>query len=223
MDASASEIRALIREHRRWLRHRLEKVASSNGLTACLSYTPGELMYYLGDPYELAVSNGRADTVTLESRSISSGGHMSLLGPGSVRGCMSVTLQPALGSAEPAVTRVRGALVDFYRREASEIFAGEIIAWRAVLPWLRGGLPTWRHRFMRSQWGSCSRSGRISLNTHLVKTPPRLIEYVVLHELCHLQHYDHSRRFYGLMTHYMPDWQERRSELDHYLPVLLQD
>jgi hypothetical protein len=71
--------------------------------------------------------------------------------------------------------------------------------WRRRLPWLRGRVPTWRHRFMRSQWGSCSLSGRISLNTHLIKTPPRLIAYVALHELCHLQHYDHSRRFYALM------------------------
>ena len=76
---------------------------------------------------------------------------------------------------------------------------------------------------MRSQWGSCSLSGRISLNTHLVKTPPRLAEYVVLHELCHLRHHDHSPRFYALMERYMPDWRVRRSELDRYLPVLLQE
>lgn len=222
MDASASEIRALIREHRRWLRHRLEKVANADGLTACLRYTPGELMHYLGDPYELTVRNGRADAVSLEART-GSRRHLDLLGPGSVRGRLCVTLGPAPRIADPAVSRVRGALVNWYRQEASEIFAGELIAWRCVLPWLRGHIPTWRHRFMRSQWGSCSLTGRISLNTHLVKTPPRLIEYVVLHELCHLQHYDHSRRFYGLMTRYMPDWQERRGELDHYLPVLLQD
>ena len=81
----------------------------------------------------------------------------------------------------------------------------------------------WRTRYMRSQWGSCSVSGRIALNTHLVKVPERLIDYVVLHELCHLEHHDHSPRFYGLMRAHMPDWELRRQELDAYLPLLIHE
>ena len=56
-----------------------------------------------------------------------------------------------------------------------------------------------------------------------MKAPVRLIEYVALHELCHLKHYDHGRAFYGLMARHMPDWEVRRRELDQYLPVLLQE
>ena len=76
---------------------------------------------------------------------------------------------------------------------------------------------------MRSQWGSCSASGRIALNTHLVKVPQRLLDYVLLHELCHLAHHDHSRRFYALMAAHMPDWERRRDELNAYMPVLLHE
>ena len=76
---------------------------------------------------------------------------------------------------------------------------------------------------MRSQWGSCSIDGRISLNTHLIKAPLVLVDYVVLHELCHLRHHNHGRRFYGLMDRHMPNWKRRRSQLDRFLPVLLQD
>jgi hypothetical protein len=223
LDATAAEIRAVIREHRRWLRHRLDKVTNGTGLTSCLRYTSGELVHYLGHPYELVVGAGRRDDVRLRKRRPSPSGQLGLFSC-HVRGQICVTLRmveavPASGS----VLRVRQAVIDWYQARAAERFVLELDAWRRELPWLHGHMPGWRHRFMRSQWGSCSRSGRISLNTHLIKTPLRLIEYVVLHELCHLRHYDHGRRFYGLMSRYMPDWQERRGELDHYLPVLMQD
>jgi predicted metal-dependent hydrolase len=225
VDASAAEIRAVIREHRRWLRHRLDKVVDATGLTACLAYTAGELFHYLGGPYELVVQPGRADTVRLRKRRPAGAAQMGLFRTPAVRGQLCVTLGAMEGvqSSVPSSARVRAALTEWYQARAAERFAMELDAWRRELPWLGGRMPPWRHRFMRSQWGSCSRSGRISLNTHLIKAPVRLIEYVVLHELCHLRHYDHGSRFYGLMSRYMPDWQERRGELDQYLPVLMQD
>lgn len=227
VDASAGEIRAVIREHRRWLRHRLDKVSNGTGLTSCLRYTSGELMHYLGNPYELVVRPGRRDEVRLRQRERAAGGQLGLFDRCHVRGRICVTLEttsvPGRNLPQRSEARVRMLVIEWYRARASEQFAAELGAWRYHLSWLNGRVPDWRHRFMRSQWGSCSRTGRISLNTHLVKTPPRLVEYVVLHELCHLRHYDHGRRFYGLMSLHMPDWQERRAELDQYLPVLLQD
>lgn len=225
LDVTLSEVRSLIREHRRWLRHRLDKVTPSNGLTACLSYISGELLHYLGHPYELLVRPGRRDDVRCRERRAAGASQLTLFAC-RVRGQIVVTLRADEGlvrAGEFSELRVRGALDDWYRSQAEDLFAAELENWRRRLPWLGRTTPPWRHRFMRSQWGSCSRAGRISLNTHLVKAPARLIEYVVLHELCHLQHYDHSRRFYALMGRHMPDWQARRGELDHYLPVLMQD
>ena len=76
---------------------------------------------------------------------------------------------------------------------------------------------------MRSQWGSCSAKGRLSLNTHLIKTPRAQIEYVILHELCHLKYHHHGAAFHRLVAEHMPDWQARSEQLNRYLPVLLQD
>lgn len=225
LDATDREIRALVREHRRWLRHRLDKVTDGTGLTACLRYTAGELLHYLGHPYELVIRQGRNEGVRLKERRPAPAGQLGLFAC-HVRGQLCVTLRTDPFTVVPphhCDPRVRGALGEWYLAEGDELFERELKRWARKLPWLRGRVPLWRHRYMRSQWGSCSRTGRISLNTHLVKTPHRLIEYVVLHELCHLQHYDHSRRFYALMGRYMPDWQQRRAELDHFLPVLLQD
>lgn len=64
------------------------------------------------------------------------------------------------------------------------------------------------------RWGSCSPSGTIILNLQLVKTPTRCIDYVIIHELCHLKEHNHSRAFYCLMCRAMPHWERLKAELD---------
>jgi predicted metal-dependent hydrolase len=61
-------------------------------------------------------------------------------------------------------------------------------------------------RKMKSRWGSCSRKGKITLNTQLVRYPMACIDAVVVHELCHLLEFNHSRRFYDLMDRAYPQW-----------------
>jgi hypothetical protein len=68
-------------------------------------------------------------------------------------------------------------------------------------------------RYMRSRWGSCSASGRINLSTTLVQLPVEFCDYVIAHELCHLQVFDHSPRFYQLMRLLQPDWRLKREYL----------
>ncbi|MCH8867611.1 MAG: M48 family metallopeptidase, partial [Proteobacteria bacterium] len=67
---------------------------------------------------------------------------------------------------------------------------------------------------MKKQWGSCSPKGRLSLNPMLVKAPRQCIDYVVVHELCHMKHHNHSDEYYALLTRRLPDWQERKQRLD---------
>ena len=76
-------------------------------------------------------------------------------------------------------------------------------------------LPILRIREMKSCWGSCLyRKGTITLNKRLMQKSRRCIEYVVLHELCHFIHPNHSKQFYGLLETLMPDWKERKRELN---------
>lgn len=65
----------------------------------------------------------------------------------------------------------------------------------------------------KTRWGSCSARGTISLNRLLVAAPPRVFEYVVVHELCHLVERNHSHRFWTLVGRLMPDWKEHRDWL----------
>lgn len=70
------------------------------------------------------------------------------------------------------------------------------------------------YRDMTSRWGSCNpRTGRICINICLAAYPPQCLEYVVVHELCHLLEGGHGPRFKALMTHFLPDWKQRRALL----------
>ena len=71
-------------------------------------------------------------------------------------------------------------------------------------------------RDTRSRFGSCSSEGSLSFSWRLALAPRRILDYVVVHELCHLVHLDHSRRFWALVERVRPDFREQRDWLgDH--------
>ena len=75
--------------------------------------------------------------------------------------------------------------------------------------------PKVRIRTMKSCWGSCLvNKGIITLNRKLLMKPKECIEYVVVHELCHFIHPNHSKQFYSFMEQFMPDWKERKARLN---------
>ena len=81
-------------------------------------------------------------------------------------------------------------------------------------------------RDQRTRWGSCSRAGRLSFSWRLVMAPPAVLEYVVLHELCHLREFNHSRSFWRLLESLRPNWRESANwlrqhghELHEFVPA----
>lgn len=76
------------------------------------------------------------------------------------------------------------------------------------------GRPVLSVRKLKRRWGSLSKNGRLTLNMVLIQAPAPCVDYVIVHELCHLVHADHGSRFYQLLTRVMPDWQKRRLRLE---------
>ena len=88
------------------------------------------------------------------------------------------------------------------------------------MPWLAGrALPPPRVVRLRARWGSCAADGRITLNLGLVLLEQPLIDYVLLHELCHLREMNHGPRFYALLAAALPDHRERQAALRAGAPV----
>lgn len=72
-------------------------------------------------------------------------------------------------------------------------------------------------REMKTRWGSCTSKKKIILNPELIKAPKGCIEYVIVHELCHLIHHDHTQKFVDLQTKEMPDWEKWKMKLEKLL------
>lgn len=86
-----------------------------------------------------------------------------------------------------------------------------VAAWEPIMSVKAGALV---YRNMTSRWGSCQpATGRICINVRLALYPPECLEYVVVHELCHLLERGHGPRFKALMDAFMPDWRQRRDKL----------
>jgi predicted metal-dependent hydrolase len=110
------------------------------------------------------------------------------------------------GDARPAIER-------FYRRAARAEIASRLDRATALAGSSYSGLSI---RAQRTRWASCSPGGRMSFNWRLLLAPERVLEYVVWHEVCHLEILDHSPRFWALVQRYWPDWREDRDWLSRH-------
>jgi len=114
------------------------------------------------------------------------------------------------------ILSVQGLLESWYRGHAERLFAhrlGECVEGIRSL-----GLKTTPRlliRKMERRWGSCTKAGNILLNVDLIKAPVHCIDYVIVHELCHLKVHNHGTDFYRLLSRCMPDWLNRKRRLEH--------
>ena len=109
---------------------------------------------------------------------------------------------------------VAALLNRWLRVQAERVFAERLTAcFPRVAAW-GIAFPPLKIRDMKTRWGSCSSKGNVSLNLRLIHQPVELIDYVVLHELCHLKELNHSPRFWKLMDRVLPDWRDRRKRLN---------
>lgn len=154
-------------------------------------YVSGESYRYLGRQYRLRVVEDAVERVVLS------------------RGYITVHVKDSSDKKH-----IQGLLDDWYLSHAKRVFAGRLKVCYPRVEGLGIPYPDLAIRDMKVRWGSCSTKGRITLNRRLVQVPKDLIDYVILHELCHLKEHNHSTEFYALLERVLPDWKDRRQKLN---------
>lgn len=105
------------------------------------------------------------------------------------------------------------AIDDWLRTQARTEYQRMIERWWPQFAQYSSQRPLLRIKKMKTRWGSLSQRGYINLNLALMQLPQELMELVVVHELCHLKHFDHGPGFRALMTQCLPDWRQREQAL----------
>lgn len=103
----------------------------------------------------------------------------------------------------------------WWREKATDIFTNEVENLMPIFSKYGITKPQIVIKKMKTLWGSCNKvKNKITLNEYLLKADILCIQYVILHELTHLLHYGHNKDFYLFLTMHMPDWKERKKQLD---------
>lgn len=190
-DTDDQQILNAVEKRGRWIYQQLRDFRKQLEYITPRKYISGESHYYLGKQYMLKVIVAPSDAQGVKM----------------LRGKLEVTLRHK--SAE----KVLQLLTDWYKARAREVFTRRLSAMLEQALWVSDSPPL-RILTMQTQWGSCSPNGRVTLNPNLVKAPRECIDYVILHELCHLAEHNHSERFYRLIGQVMPDWEKTKKRLD---------
>jgi hypothetical protein len=193
-DKSIDDIFIRVKKRAPWIAKQLDYFEQFQPLPLERKYVSGETHFYLGRQYRLKVIKDKSEAVKLIGRFIRA--HVRDRGD---------------------TKRVRELLDNWYLDHARMIFRKHLDKRLGMARSLNVNVPNIIIRRLAKRWGSCTKSGNIVLNTDLVKTPLYCIEYVIMHELCHLRVPKHNQQFFRLMFRYMPDWQKRKARLDMFI------
>ena len=191
LSAGEEQIHAALMKKAAWIARKLDALEAFHPLPAPKQYISGETLIYLGRQYRLKVEQGPRQSAKLLGR------------------YLRVWVEDKKDTQS-----VKKAVDSWHRKRAQETLDRYMENCYAIAS--RHGVPK-PHltiRTMHRRWGSCNSKGRITLNVNLVKVPVHCIEYVIMHELCHLKYNNHSKAFFALLARCMPDWRSRKTLID---------
>ena len=186
-------IQNFLNDRRQWIEKQIQKYKESGGSNTLLDIGCGTSTQLLGKDVRIYREKSDLQCVKLEEKSITIY-------------CNDIT----------DTQTVQKIFEQWWRSYAVSVYQNEMnVIFDRVFRKYGLTKPSIIIRKMKTLWGSCTpQKSKITLNEYLLKADVRCIQYVVLHELTHLLYPDHSKSFYDFLTIQMPDWQERKKQLD---------
>lgn len=190
--ASSAKIQSVLEQHGRWIRRKVAELKDVPVPPPPPRWVEGEPHVFLGKAYPLRLLVDKE------------------------RGVWRTDSELLVHLPDPKKREaVRKVVEGWMAQEAKILFQHRMGSLIRETPKLQlSSYPTLGIRRMKARWGSCSPHGHILMNTHAIKLPLRLIDYILLHELCHLKVPNHSRAFWDHLSECLPDWRRRKEVLD---------
>jgi predicted metal-dependent hydrolase len=192
-DTSLVDINVKVKSKANWILKQQAFFCSYKPITPERKFVNGETHLYLGRQYKLQIVQDNFNEVRL------------------YRGTMIITAK----KTEPVYLEKK--LNEWYKEKAIIHFEELMVSSLEKFTKYKLEKPVLEIRLMQKRWGSCTNSGKIILNTELIKAAKGSIEYVVIHELCHLIHHNHNKNFFDLQNSLSPNWEKWKEKLEHVL------
>jgi len=196
----ASLISSIMQDKSSWVIEKLDYLSALAGCTVPSLFVDGEQFFYLGQRCKIKV---HINEQAMHAVKI-------------VDQHMLVQISPLM-QRDGRSDAVRNTMVEWYKNQAKVLINERINLHVANIG---AELAKIRIKEQKHRWGSCSGKGNLNFNWHLVMAPVDIVDYVIVHELCHLKRLDHSPVFWHLVEAVLPDYQMRRHWLKQYGPVL---
>jgi len=187
-NTTQEHIEYILKKRETWINKKIE-FFSNKAQEKEKSYVSGESFSYLGRTYRLKVVESSNEDVKLQ------------------RGFLYIFVK------DKNDYKTKEKLINsWYKQKAKIHFQKAIKKYQSIVGKEVKNLTI---KSMKTRWGSCNaQKGYINLNIKLIQKPTICIEYVVFHELVHLIHPDHSKKFYNYLSTFMPDWKKRKTKLE---------
>lgn len=177
-----------------WIRKAIERNNTYTEIAESKKIDEGENLYFLGKKYTIKLTSNNINRVELDEKYI------------------------YLNIKEKYINDknyIKNVYEKWLKQEAIKLFVEKVNEYQNLMKKYRIPYPEIVVRKMKSRWGSCyPAKNKIVLNVSLIKVPIECTEYVVVHELAHFKHQNHSKAFYEFISQFMPDWKERRKILN---------
>jgi len=188
------KIESLVLSKSGWIRKHLENYKTVTRINQKKVVSDGELVLFRGKEYFIRIMESKKNSILLTENSIE------------------------IGLRNMEEKEKTGLLLEkWYKVIAEGIFRrklDEILIRFKIYNFTPTGFAV---KTLKRRWGSCTSKGKITISSELVKLNDIYLEYVILHELCHLRHHNHGKEFYKLLSEVFPDWKQRRNELKKYI------
>lgn len=213
------EIQATLNAHRQWLHDTVTKQQKRQEEVSQAGPRWKQSLLYQGIPLRLAMVQQNAWSVSLNGTTLQIAGPLWQTGK-SPQWSPMAGAKPSRGSVRAigADDLAYEAVLHWYRNQARGIIGPRVEFWSRRLQLAYHQM---RIKDQRTRWGSCSSQRNLNFNWRLVLVPPKVLDYVIVHELCHLWEMNHSREFWAKVSGILPDYQNHRQWLKKHGEVLL--
>jgi len=193
----AGELQKIVIKRADWIISKQNQLRNKVSLKTPKKFTEGERFWYLGSQYPLCVKKSDQP-------------HLGLFPGIDFRGDEFWVFLPDRIGEEERLSLIRSAFIRWYFTKAEETIFERIETWKKHV---KVDPLTVRIRQQKCCWGSCTGKNALHFNWRLILSPLRVIDYVVVHELCHLRVKNHSPQFWSLVHSIIPDYRGRKAWL----------